>query len=65
LSPNPSRSCTTADSSPVSGWKVSAVGLRVPDATVAWFEPPASKRWIVALGSGSTPRLPEERLPVA
>jgi hypothetical protein len=38
--------------------------LRVPDATVIWLQPSASKRWIVALGSGSTPRLPEERLPV-
>jgi hypothetical protein len=37
--------------------------LRVPDATVIWFEPSGSKRWIVALGSDSTPILPDEPNP--
>ena len=35
----------------------------MPDAKVVWFEPSASKRWMVAFGSGSTPRLPEEPTP--
>jgi hypothetical protein len=55
LSPRPSRSCTTAHRSPLSGLKASAVGFHVPETTVAWLEPLASKRWIVAFRSGSTP----------
>ena len=35
----------------------------MPDAKVVWFEPSASKRWIVAFGSGSTPILPDEPTP--
>ena len=34
---------------------------RMPDENVAWLEPSASKRWMVASGSGSTPTLPESR----
>ena len=57
----PSRSWTNAHNSPVSGWKASAVGWRVPEVTVVWFEQSASKRWIVALGSGSTRDCPTSR----
>src|SRR5260370_29157317 len=35
----------------------------ISDANVVWFEPSASKRWIEAFGSGSTPRLPDEPMP--
>ena len=35
----------------------------MPEAKVVWFEPSASKRWMVAFGSGSTPRLPDEPTP--
>src|SRR5262245_3059405 len=62
-SPRPSRSCTTAQSLPVWGWNASAVGLRVPAANVVGLDLSASKRWIVALGSGSTPMFPDEPTP--
>jgi hypothetical protein len=54
------RAPAPAPNSPVSGWKVRAVGLRVPVAYVVWFEPSSSNRWIDAFGAGSTPRLPDE-----
>src|SRR5262245_52701064 len=43
--------------------KASALGLRRPDANVLWFDPSASKRWIDALTSGSTPILPDDPTP--
>src|SRR5436305_14976916 len=39
-----------------------SVGLRMPDANVIWFDPSASKRWMDAFGSGSTPRSEERRV---